>query len=63
MCRIIRGKVIRKKNKEFLLVVFIYGPKVHFREPTWHFHSADSLSLVVIVLEELASDSSSGFPP
>lgn len=51
------------ENQKFLLVVFIYRPTIHFREQTWHFHSIDSSSLILMVLKELASDSSSSFPP
>lgn len=61
MCIIIRGKVIKKKNKEFLFVVFIYGLKVYFREFIWYFYCVGSFSLVVIVLEELVLDFSLGF--
>lgn len=51
------------ENQKALLVVFIYGPNIHFKEPTWPFHSIDSLSLVLMRLKELASDTSSGFLP
>lgn len=50
------------ENQKRLLVVFIYGPNAHFRESTWHSYSRDSFSLALMVLKELASDSSSGFP-
>ena len=36
-----------------LLAVFIYGLNVHFGEPAWLFLSADSFSLVFMVLKEL----------
>jgi hypothetical protein len=60
----VNWEVIKEKTtKFFFLLVFIYGPSIHFREPTLHFPSIASLSLVLMMLKKLASDFHSGFLP